>query len=520
MRRVDPPPRTAPTAPQAHAAPMGRHGDEDRFRFLFDGNPMPLWLFDIETLRYLDVNEAACRKYGYSRAEFLAMTVADIRPAADARKLRDYLADRRGERPPVAAWTHRLRDGREIAVEIISNEVRIDGRDVAFVCPIDVSATVEARAAARESEELQRLILESTSGAIFGADREGRCTFANPACARALGYDAVEALLGRELHALTGRSPPGGASSGSGLGEAIRAGAAVHADDEVFRRADGTSFRVEYSAHPVRRGGEVIGSVVTFTDITERKRAEEEARRLKADLERRVAERTAELEAANRELEAFDYSVAHDLRAPLARVRGFAAALLQHNGADLDDAGRDYVRRIVAAAGCMDELVGDLLQLSLVSRQDIHRQPVDAGAMAREVHEALRQANPARDIALHVPGPIVVRADARLLRIVLENLIGNAWKFTARVPSARIVVGEADGAICLADNGAGFDPAEAGRLFVPFQRLHPQSEYPGTGIGLAIVRRIVGRHGGRIWAEGSPGQGATFRFTLAAAAGG
>jgi signal transduction histidine kinase len=240
------------------------------------------------------------------------------------------------------------------------------------------------------------------------------------------------------------------------------------------------------------------------------------------DRRRMVEAHARELEAANKDLEAFSYSVSHDLRAPLRAIDGFSQALLEDHAAALDERGREHLGRVRAAAQRMGELIDDLLQLSRVSRAELVRAPVDLGALAREVAAELAQREPGRSVSLAIGEGLRAEADRRLARIVLENLLGNAWKFTARRAAARIEVGAgaaADGAptFFVRDDGAGFDPRYAHKLFAPFQRLHGAAEFPGTGIGLAIVQRIVDRHGGRAWAEGEPGRGAVFWFTLPAA---
>jgi len=253
-------------------------------------------------------------------------------------------------------------------------------------------------------------------------------------------------------------------------------------------------------------------------EIEERKRAEEEVRTLNAELDRRVAERTTELEASNRELEAFSYSVSHDLRAPLRAIDGFSNAVLKHYPESLDARGQDYLRRIRAAAQRMAQLIDDVLGLSRASRAEMHRQRVDLSAMALEILGDLRRSQPQRKAEISVERGLIANADAHLLRIVLDNLLDNAWKFTGRRDVARIELGvtEQDGerVYYIRDNGAGFNPAYADKLFSPFQRLHAEDEFPGTGIGLALVQRILRRHGGRIWAESAVEQGATFHFTL------
>jgi light-regulated signal transduction histidine kinase (bacteriophytochrome) len=228
--------------------------------------------------------------------------------------------------------------------------------------------------------------------------------------------------------------------------------------------------------------------------------------------------RTTELETVNRELEAFSYSVSHDLRSPLASIDGFSAALADFCGDQLDDSGKEYVQWIRDSVQQMNNLVAGLLQMSRVSRAELTRSPVDLSAIAQSLAGALQQRDPSRAVAFEIEPNLNVDGDERLLHAVLENLMSNAFKFTRKRDDAVIAVGSTvEGgrrAYFVRDNGAGFDTTGAARLFTPFQRLHSVSEFEGTGIGLATVRRIVERHGGTIWAEGKPGHGATFSFTL------
>lgn len=241
--------------------------------------------------------------------------------------------------------------------------------------------------------------------------------------------------------------------------------------------------------------------------------------RLNAELERRVAERTALLEATNKELEAFSYSVSHDLRAPLRGMDGFSRALLEDYADKLDATGRDYLERLRAGSQRMAQLIDDMLELSRITRSELRRETVDLSAMAREIAEELRKSRPDRRVEFVVAPGIVVDGDPKLLRLLLGNLLGNAWKFTGKHETARIEFGrqeqEGGTVFFVRDNGAGFDPAYAGKLFGAFQRLHSAAEFEGTGVGLATVQRIVHRHGGRIWAEGEVEKGAAFFFTLA-----
>lgn len=301
------------------------------------------------------------------------------------------------------------------------------------------------------------------------------------------------------------------------------------------------------AAFPLRRGGEVVGTInfyagqsdafdsdvlsllkdlsadISFAlsamDQQERRHAaEERLRQLNEELERRVAERTRQLEAANKELEAFSYSVSHDLRSPLRSIDGFSEILEKRYAERLDDSGRDYLGRVRRASKRMGELIDDLLLLARVTRAELRKETVDLSSMVQIMTREIQVAAPQRQVKWIIQDAILAQADSRLIKIVLENLLGNAWKFTAHQSVPRIEFGmierEDEKVIFLRDNGAGFDMQYAGKLFGAFQRLHKAEDFEGTGIGLATVQRIIHRHGGRVWAEGQTGAGATFFFTL------
>ena len=292
---------------------------------------------------------------------------------------------------------------------------------------------------------------------------------------------------------------------------------AVLLDITARRRAEDEARAATAEAQRLLLASDQTRRVLLSAAEDERESAAE-LRTLYAELEQRVKDRTAALDAANKELEAFSYSVSHDLRAPLRAIDGFSRIVQEDYAAKLDDEGRDSLARIRAAAQRMAQLIDDLLKLSPMTRADLNRQPVDLSALARDVTAELRQRDPDRAVDLVVADGLTAYGDPRLLRVVLENLLGNAWKFTERRERARIEFGVVtrDGRPTwfIRDNGAGFDPTLADKLFGPFQRLHSVEEFAGTGIGLATVQRIVRRHGGQVWAQGTVDQGATLWFDL------
>jgi PAS domain S-box-containing protein len=288
--------------------------------------------------------------------------------------------------------------------------------------------------------------------------------------------------------------------------------------EEVAPGEDGPHTYITVKFPLLDRAGQAYAVAGISTDITDRKRAEEQVRQLNAELEQRVRNRTAELETAVRELDAFAYSVSHDLRAPLRSLHGFSQVLLEDYGDRLDDDGRQYLERIQANVDRMGQLIDDLLRLSRATRTSLSHTTVDMTALASEVIDELRFAEPDRQVEVVIADGLVATGDSHLIRLALDNLLSNGWKFTSKREHAVIDVGavrqDGEQVFCVRDNGAGFDMRYASKLFDPLQRLHTAADFEGNGIGLAIVHRIVSRHGGRIWAESEPGQGAAFYFTF------
>jgi PAS domain S-box-containing protein len=371
----------------------------------------------------------------------------------------------------------------------------------------------------RADEDNKRLlqVIDNTSAVIYMRDSEGRYLLINRRYEQLFGVER-ERITGLTDHDLFPREIADEFRANDL--KALACGEAIQTE-ETAPHPDGphTYITVKYPITDATGHGYAICGI--STDITDLKRAEEEAHLLNIGLEARVRERTAELEASTRELDAFAYSVSHDLRAPLRAVAGFSELLLEDYAGRLDETGRDYLARILAATARMSGLIDDLLSLSHATRAVPTWQQVDLTAIAHRVLADLEAADPDPDrrTQLIVEEGMCATGDAALLELALQNLLANAWKFTAKQDKALIHVGSAPAPgggreFFVRDTGAGFDMRYADKLFVPFQRLHSREQFAGTGIGLAIVGRIISRHGGRIWAESAPEQGAVFRFVL------
>lgn len=297
------------------------------------------------------------------------------------------------------------------------------------------------------------------------------------------------------------------------------ASGAPHTFEYRMIAADGRVVWIRDSVQVEMNEGKPTRFYGVMVDVTDRRAAEEALRALTQDLDRLVEQRTAELRAVNQELEAFSYSVSHDLRAPLRAIEGFLDTFLEGYGGAVDPRGRQMLERARAAGGRMRRLVDDLLAFARAGQAELRRQEIDLGAIAREVAATLQASAPERLVEWVFAPDLVAQGDPGLLRVVMENVLGNAWKFSSRHATARVEVGaDRRGPVpvyFVRDDGAGFDMSHAANLFEPFQRLHAGSEFEGTGVGLATVRRIAERHGGRVWAEAEVEKGATVYFTLA-----
>jgi PAS domain S-box-containing protein len=347
-------------------------------------------------------------------------------------------------------------------------------------------------------------------------DTEARIEYVNPKFTELTGYAPGE-VLGQNPRLLQSGDMP--AATYAGLWATITAGQTWKGEFHN-RKKNGELFWESATIAPIKDGAGVITNYVAVKeDITGRRSTEQQLQQLNEELEERIRRRTGMLELANAELDAFSYSVSHDLRTPLRGIDGFSQALVEECGDQLSAAAKHYLQRVRAGTQRMGQLIDDLLRLSRVSRSSLNRQRLDLSSMAGGLLEEIRQGDPGRPLEVSLEPGLTASGDQGLIRSVLQNLLGNAWKYTANVPVVKIEVFRAvqpDGteAFAIRDNGAGFDMAYAGKLFAPFQRLHSTHDFEGSGIGLAIVQRIIRRHGGQVWATGMVDQGATFFFTL------
>ena len=362
-------------------------------------------------------------------------------------------------------------------------------------------------------------IVDSATDAIISKRLDGTILTWNPAAETMFGYSAEEAV-GKNITMLI---PEDRKDEESKILERIGRGERVEHYETIRLRRQGGFFPVSLTISPIKNAeGRVVAASKIARDITERKQAQESLQEANEQLEVRVQERTAALEAANRELDAFSHSVSHDLRAPLRHVMGFVDLLVREAGDQLTPDARRYMKVIADASREMGELIDDLLAFSRMGRAEMIEKTVDMDALVQDTVRHLEPATHYRNIVWKIPPLPAVQADPAMLALVLTNLLGNAVKFTRPRDPAQIEIGCAGTEneriiLFVRDNGVGYDPQYAHKLFGVFQRLHGSDEFEGTGIGLANVRRIIERHGGRTWAEGKTDQGATFYFTLKAA---
>jgi len=493
---------------------------EERYRTIFQNSPLGIFRTTVDG-RFLEANPAAAKLFGYNSTETLIREVHDIgkqlfahpedRPRIISEQIGSPGVTRRVTR-------YRCKDGSELIANLYLQTIRsAEGQPLFFEGIVeDITERVRAEEALRRANETLRATLEAAPLAIFDLDMEGRVkSLWNVAAEQMLGWGRDE-VIGHFLPSVQEDKK----EEFTRFRDWIRSGKRMMGHDVVRRRKDGSLIEYSiYAAPEYDNDGKVAGNIAVLVDITDRKRAEAEIRKLNMELEQRVKDRTASLEAANKELEAFAYSVSHDLRAPLRHIDGFLELLQKSSAGALDERGKHYMSTISEAARRMGTLIDDLLSFSRMGRFEMSKGQVDLGDLVEQVIRELGPETEGRTIRWRIGDLPVVTGDRAMLRIVLVNLISNALKFTRPREQAEIEIGctgdrEIETVVFVRDNGVGFDMAYVDKLFNVFQRLHRADEFEGTGIGLANVRRIINRHGGRAWAEGAVDGGATFYFSL------
>jgi PAS domain S-box-containing protein len=465
------------------------------------------------------INPVTLRVTGYSEEEilgkhFLTFIHPDLRDETSKFFGRQFV---KGIKNTYSEYPIITKDGHEVWLGQNTQLIAEDGKVTGFqAVSRDITARKRMEEALHQSEEKYRTLLESVQEGYFEIDLAGNYTFFNDSLCRIYNYSKEE-LMGMNYRQYTDKE-----TRKNGFHEfnkVYNTGEPLKGFTWPIIGKDKTKRYVETSASLLKDlSGKVIGFRGILHDITERKRAEEELKKYREQLEQLVRERTIKLEASNNELEAFSYSISHDLRAPLRAIDGFSHALLEDCEDKLDIQGKDYLIRIRAATQRMSTLIEDLLNLSRITRSGMNMEKVNLTRIVRSVINELQKSHPQRHVKIRIAEGLEDTADSRLIRIALENLLNNAWKFTAKQSETVIEFGSTkEGGkkvYFIRDNGAGFDMTYVDKLFAPFQRLHTIEEYPGTGIGLATVRRIIFRHGGKVRAEGQTGKGATFYFSL------
>lgn len=541
---------------------------EQRYAVLFEKSPVPMWVYDANNFKFLTVNQAAVQSYGFSMNEFLSMTLAAIRPDSEKTSLHKYLTQNLSSNPPHKrdVWQHRRKNGEVFPVNVVSKPIQYDGIQARFVVALDLTAQVKAEKDAQEHLFTLQRAADAAQAITWHQSLDAMLQEVADQARGVIGARQVSVSLNLDstgmdtAHALSQSDEHGPYRSlvkphdGSGIYAAVcknsRPVRMTQAELDVHPQWRGEG--MEAAAQPLMRGwlavplvgrsGKNIGLLqlsdkyeTGFTLVDEYVAIElaqlaaiaienaqllGEVNQLNTGLEHKVATRTAALRLSNQELEAFSYSVSHDLRSPLNTIDGFSRLLAKELPADAGEKEQHYLARIQAGVAQMGKLIEDLLSLAQVSRMQLHYTAIDLTALSQQILQDWQTREPARRVQLHIEPGLQVRGDAQLIKVMMENLLGNAWKFTSHKVEANIHVGQKvdtdrQPVFFVRDDGAGFDMAYADKLFIAFQRLHTPSEFPGTGIGLATVSRVVGRHGGQLWAEGAPGLGATFFFTLA-----
>jgi len=511
---ADPPPNLMPTPDAPPAPPSSAENllTAESYRLIVEAMPSAVLLTD-PCGRILLVNAEGEKLFGYSREELIGQPVEMLIPprlrTSHPAQRAAYAAH--AEARPMGRGRELFalrKDGSEMPVEIGLNPISTPCGPLVLAVVIDITE----RKLAEASEARLAAIVEQSDDAIAGQDLHGRVVAWNTGAERLFGYSAAE-MIGQSISLLL---PPERVGEDLQIIAEIAQGHGLRLVETIRVRKDGRPIDVSITVSPIRdKTGRVVGASKVWRDITERKAAEATIRQLNADLERRVALRTQQLEAANKELEAFSYSVSHDLRAPLRAVDGFSQALAEDCASLLPEEGRHYLRTIRDSAQRMGALIDDLLVFSRLGRQSLKMRPIQMGRLVQTALDELCGPREGRQIDLRIGELPPCQGDPALLKQVWINLLSNAIKYTRHRPLALIEVGcTPEGAYFVRDNGTGFDMRYADKLFQVFQRFHRAEDFEGTGVGLAIVQRVVQRHGGRVWADAQVDRGAIFYFTL------
>jgi PAS domain S-box-containing protein len=466
---------------------------------------------------HLYVNPAYARLLGYdAAAELVGKPILEAIAPECRPQIEEVARNRmRGVRTPGFYEVRAVRkDGSQFLMEVDATTFLVDEEMFTLAVVRDVTEYKKAQTALAMSEErFSKVFAMCPESIVIARFQDGVYVDVNEAFLKMTGYRREDAV-GRTRTDLRFWADETDLKL---FLKALTAKGRIRGHDMRYRTKTGKIRDGLVSSEMVEIDG-VPHSLSFVVDVTRKRVAERKLQRAHAELEKRVAARTAELQTAIEEIESFSYSVSHDLRAPLRTLDGFSRILLEDYSESLDEEGRYTLTRICEAAGRMGLLVDSLLALGRINRAELRRHPVDLSAMAEDVVRKLREEEPERSVVTVIAPQLRVVGDPVLLRSMMENLFGNAWKYTSKKPEARIEFGRCKrgqlDAFFVRDDGAGFDMAHAGDLFGTFRRLHSESEYSGIGVGLATVRRIVRRHGGEIWAEAAPGQGATFYFTI------